>query len=74
MSVKKFIAKSTVEALRLVKKELGADAIILSNKKIDGGVEILASTHEDLESISSVKVEKIVDNKIDKKMLMSHFL
>lgn len=73
MSVKKFIAKSTVEALRLVKKELGADAIILSNKKIDGGVEILASTHEDLESISSVKVEKIVDNKIDKKNVNEPF-
>lgn len=67
MSVKKFIAKSTVEALRLVKKELGADAIILSNKKIDGGVEILASTHEDLESISSNKVERIIDKKIEEK-------
>ncbi len=67
MSVKKFIAKSTVEALRLVKKELGADAIILSNKKIEGGVEILASTHEDLESISTNKVEKIIDKKLEEK-------
>ncbi len=73
MSVKKFIAKSTVEALRLVKKELGADAIILSNKKIDGGVEILASTHEDLESISVNKVDKIIDKKSSNKKASEFF-
>ena len=63
MIVKKFIAKSTVEALRMVKKDLGADAIILSTKKIDGGIEILASTHQDLESISTDKIEEVVENK-----------
>ncbi len=73
MSVKKFIAKSTVEALRLVKKELGADAIILSNKKIDGGVEILASTHEDLESISTNKVEQFIDKKLEDKVTKETF-
>ncbi len=37
MHVKKFTAKNIQEALRLVKKELGADAIIISTKKIEPG-------------------------------------
>ncbi|HJP18573.1 MAG TPA: flagellar biosynthesis protein FlhF [Nitrospinota bacterium] len=35
MHVKKFTAKNIKEALRLVKKELGADAIIISTRDID---------------------------------------
>jgi flagellar biosynthesis protein FlhF len=42
MNVKRFFAPSTREALRVLKAELGADAIVLSNRAVTGGVEIMA--------------------------------
>ncbi|HCX34772.1 MAG TPA: flagellar biosynthesis protein FlhF [Rhodocyclaceae bacterium] len=41
-SVKRFVAQSAREALRRVKEDFGGDAIILSNRSVDGGVEIMA--------------------------------
>lgn len=42
MKVKRFFGETARDALRLVKEALGADAIVLSNRQVDGGVEILA--------------------------------
>lgn len=42
MNVRRYFAQSAREALRQLKEELGADAIVLSNRAVDGGVEILA--------------------------------
>lgn len=42
MNVKRYFAKTARDALRELKAELGADAIVLSNRAMDGGVEILA--------------------------------
>ena len=42
MNVRRYFAQTAREALRLLKDELGADAIVLSNRAMDGGVEILA--------------------------------
>ncbi|MBL8446039.1 MAG: flagellar biosynthesis protein FlhF [Zoogloeaceae bacterium] len=42
MNVKRYFAKTAREALRALKEDLGADAIVLSNRAVDGGVEILA--------------------------------
>jgi len=42
MNMKKFVATTSREALRLIRIEMGADAVILSNRKVDGGVEIMA--------------------------------
>lgn len=42
MKLKRFVAKDMRTALTLVKEELGADAIIMSNKRIASGVEIVA--------------------------------
>ena len=42
MNMKKFVATTSREALRLIRIEMGADAVILSNRKVDGGVEIIA--------------------------------
>ena len=41
MNVKKFSAPTSREALRKVRESLGPDAVILSNRQSDGGVEIL---------------------------------
>ncbi|THF64199.1 flagellar biosynthesis protein FlhF [Pseudothauera rhizosphaerae] len=42
MNVKRYFAQTAREALRALKEELGADAIVLSNRAVNGGVEILA--------------------------------
>ena len=42
MNVRKFIAANARDALRKVKETLGNDAIILSNRGVPGGVEIMA--------------------------------
>ena len=50
MNIRKFFAKTSREALNMVKKELGDNAIILSNREVDGGSQILASREEDMDS------------------------
>ena len=42
MNVRKFSAPTAREALRQVRDALGPDAVILSNRGVDGGVEIIA--------------------------------
>jgi len=48
MNVKKFFANTSRQALSLVRQGLGPDALILSNRAVDGGVEILALSQGDL--------------------------
>ena len=48
MNVRKFAAKSSRQALQLVRQSLGPDALVLSNRPVDGGVEILAVAQGDL--------------------------
>src|SRR6516225_5812850 len=53
MVVKKFFGSSTREALRLVRDELGEDALILSNRPgKDGGVEIMAIADVELSAVA----------------------
>lgn len=52
MKVKRFVAASARECLRRVKEELGADAIVVSNKPIPGGVEIMAMSAASLDALS----------------------
>ena len=51
MNVRKFIAATARDALRKVRETLGPDAIILSNRGIPGGVEIMAVAASDMEMI-----------------------
>ena len=51
MNVRKFIAATARDALHKVKEMLGPDAIILSNRAIPGGVEIMAVAASDMETI-----------------------
>lgn len=52
MSMRRFVAPTARDCLRKVKEELGADAIVVSNKPVPGGVEILAMTSEGFELLS----------------------
>ncbi|MBF8999546.1 flagellar biosynthesis protein FlhF [Vibrio sp. CAIM 722] len=47
MKIKRFFARDMKTALLQVKEELGADAVIMSNKKVAGGVEIVAAVDGD---------------------------
>lgn len=58
MNVKKFSANSSREALRLVRDALGPDAVILSNRNLNGSVEILAIASDDMSSLAAPVVER----------------
>ncbi|WP_273205062.1 flagellar biosynthesis protein FlhF [Marinobacter subterrani] len=47
MKVKRFFAKSMAEALKQVSEQMGRDAVILSNRRVDGGVEIVTALDYD---------------------------
>lgn len=66
MNVKKFSATTTRDALRMVRESLGQDAVILSNRNINGVIEILALAGEDMASIASTGSEK---KEVEKKTL-----
>ena len=52
MNVRKFVASTSRAALQSVKRELGADAVVLSNRNVEGGVEITAIRADALRSES----------------------
>jgi flagellar biosynthesis protein FlhF len=47
MKIKRFFAPDIRQALRQVRETLGSDAVILSNKKVDGGIELVAAIDYD---------------------------
>lgn len=51
MSVKRFTGRNITEVMRQVRTELGDDAVLLSNRKIPGGVEVVAMSDEGLKAL-----------------------
>ena len=51
--IKKFHAPNTRDALRQVRDALGANAIILSNRQVAGGVEIIAVADMDMAALTA---------------------
>ena len=43
MELKRILAPNVRTALRMVREQLGAEAMIFSNRRVNGGVEIIAS-------------------------------
>ncbi len=52
MNVRRFFGTSTREALRQVRDVLGADALILSNRRVEGGVEIMAVADNEMQALT----------------------
>jgi flagellar biosynthesis protein FlhF len=52
MKIRKFIATTAREALREIRSELGEDAVILSNRKTEQGVEIVAMANDEMARLS----------------------
>lgn len=47
MKIKRFLGTDIRQAMRKVREALGEDAVILSNKRVNGGVEVIAATDYD---------------------------
>lgn len=58
MKIQRFFATTVSEALSAVRDSLGPDAIIISNRNVSNGVEILASREDDLSSAIAESVEE----------------
>lgn len=54
MRIKRFFAPDIREAIRLVREEQGPDAVILSNRQVEGGVELVAAVDYDAELVSNL--------------------
>ena len=52
MQVKRFFAADMRQAMKLVRDELGADAAIIGNRRIAGGVEITAALDYQLSALA----------------------
>lgn len=68
MNTKKFIAADMRQALKQVREELGADAVILSNRKVTGGIEIVAAADYD-QFVEQHKAQERKQNHIPDYML-----
>lgn len=56
MKIKRFIAPNMREAMRLVREEQGPDAVILSNRRLEHGIEVVAATDYDAALIQRAAV------------------
>jgi flagellar biosynthesis protein FlhF len=63
MKIKRFFAADIRQAMRMVKEELGADAVIMSNRTVDGGIEIVAARDFDEQSIHNKLQEQAAEPK-----------
>jgi flagellar biosynthesis protein FlhF len=52
MQVKRFFAADMRQAMKLVRDELGADAAIIGNRRIAGGVELTAALDYKLSALA----------------------
>lgn len=67
MNLKRFFAKDMRTALAEIKEELGSDAIIMSSKKVSGGIEIVAAVDYKVEDSDSLLASKNSSNDVENK-------
>jgi len=61
MKIKRFQAEDVRTTIRKVRETLGPDAVILSNKRIEGGVEIVAAIDYDESLMGGIVAEPSLD-------------
>ena len=62
MKAKRFTAKNMQQALRMVSDELGPDAVILSNKRLGKGVEVIAAL--DYQEVTNEQQQQELDRQL----------
>lgn len=65
MNIKRFFGKNSREALSMVRKALGEDAVILSNRAMNGGNEIMAFKEEDMNNMIESQTDTHHSNGLD---------
>ncbi len=79
MKIKRFFAPDIRKAMAMVKEELGSDAVIMSNRSVDGGVEIVAARDFDEQAVHNKLQSDIEDDqksapeKTPQKVALSEF-
>ncbi|MGQ0697041.1 MAG: flagellar biosynthesis protein FlhF [Panacagrimonas sp.] len=56
MKIKRFVAPNMREAMRLVRESQGPDAVILSNRRVEGGIEVVSATDYDAAMMQSAAI------------------
>lgn len=62
MNIRRFFGKNAREALAQVKQALGDDAIIVANRSVNGGTEIMAMLETDIVSDSAANTDTGLDH------------
>jgi flagellar biosynthesis protein FlhF len=57
MNIRRFFATDMRQAIRLVREQQGPDAVILSSRKVEGGIEIVSATDYDQTLVSGTLPE-----------------
>jgi len=66
MNIRRFFGKNSREALTIVRKELGDDAVILSNRAVAGGNEIMAFREVEMNAMVNATPEhRLNDNQTE---------
>jgi flagellar biosynthesis protein FlhF len=60
MKIKRFFAPDIRQAIRRVRETLGPDAVILSNKSVEGGIELVAAIDYDESAFATPPVRETV--------------
>lgn len=60
MKVRRFFAPDMAQAMRLVRDEVGAEAVILSNSRVAGGVEVVVALEYDESAVSAARTRPVV--------------
>jgi flagellar biosynthesis protein FlhF len=63
MNIKRFVGKNSREALAMVRQALGDDAVIISNRAINGGNEIMAVSDQEIHAMANQQHIKTVTSK-----------
>ena len=69
MKLKRFVAADMRSALAKIKEELGAEAVIMSNKRVANGVEIIAGVETKTVSVEDVPANAHSDDSITSRIL-----
>ncbi|MBD3669929.1 MAG: flagellar biosynthesis protein FlhF [Gammaproteobacteria bacterium] len=63
MKIKRVLAKDMRQGIRRVREELGEDAVILSNRKVDDGVEIVVGIDYDESALNNPSASYLTNSK-----------
>ena len=70
MQVKRFFAADMRQAMKLVRDELGADASIIGNRRVAGGVELTAALDYQPAVIAPRQPNQALEQELHYKMMM----